>query len=258
MEMKGAPIMRLFKTMLFAAIFVGFVTGAAQAVPVLQLDMAGGVYDPITQTIVAPGGSNVEVFALLTPGKITSRLTANYYLSIALQPAISAPADLGLFSVNGTDYSVTGGLTYGNPPIETIASLQGYDPGDLPQHGIFPTYFTEVPFTFDANNRAVTYNTADNPGGLTPSPTGNSYFATFALDTSKLSGAYALHFDLYDEVIRDCVKKGSCTAGDIDVDRFAPFSHDAQTTQVPEPASGLLLLLGSGMIAGALPWRRKQ
>ncbi len=253
--------MRIFRAMLFAAIFVGFVAGAAQAVPVLQLDMKGGVYDPITETIVAPGGSNVEVFALLTPGKTTSRLTANYYLSIALQPAISTPADLGLFSVNGTDYSVTGGLTYGNPPIETIASLQGYDPGDLPQHGVFPTYFAEVQFKFNPADRASTYDTSLAPGGPTANANGKTYFATFTLDTTGLSGDYYLHFDLYDEVTRTCALSKSCTPGDIDVSRFAPFSHDAQTTpptpQPPVPDGGATLILLGGALVGIAALRRR-
>ena len=66
--------------------------------------------------------------------------------------------------------------------------------------------------------------------GVGPTPTlgGGMYFAAFAVDRLLLNANYAVHFDLYHEVVH--------LGGDIDVDHFAPFSHDAQSS-VPEPGT---------------------
>jgi len=39
-------------------------------------------------------------------------------------------------------------------------------------------------------------------------------------------------------------------SSDIDVNQFAPFSHDAQSSKVPEPTTMLLLGLGLVGLAG--------
>ena len=61
-----------------------------------------------------------------------------------------------------------------------------------------------------------------------------------------MSEDFELHFDLYNK------KTSKQDPNDLDINAFAPFSHDAET--VPEPGS--LLLFGIGMVglAGA---RRK-
>lgn len=229
----------------------------AEAVPFLQLDMVGGVYDPVTETIVAPGGA-FTVFAILTPkAGETVDFTKDYYVSVALIPSFStqpspAPA-LGSFTWGATTVNVTSGMTYGVPPVEQIASLQGWDSGDLSQHGIFPTYFSEFKFKFSAANTAGVYNVQDNPGG--PSPGTGAYYASFTGDSTLLASGYNLHFDLYSERFRSCGT--GCT--DVDRDQFAPFSHDAETTttRVPEPGTALLVLLGM-MASGAASLRRRR
>jgi hypothetical protein len=57
-----------------------------------------------------------------------------------------------------------------------------------------------------------------------------------------------MHFDLYNTSIN--VKTGIT---DIDADKFAPFSHDAESrvTRVPEPATASSLLLGLLLIGFA-------
>lgn len=217
-------------------------TRQAEAIPLLQLDMAGGVYDPVTETIVAPGGP-FTLYAVLTPGpsatttQIAALLGQTYYVSVALTPPVGpASASLGSFDFAGTTVNVTADMTYGTPPIETVLSS---DPGDLPSHGVFPTYFSEFSFTFNPANTTLAYNSQDSPGGLTPDPSGTAYYAAFAGDSSLLATAYNLHFDLYDVLVASRCRSG---CPDIDVSHFAPFSHDAET--VPEPATGLLVLLG--------------
>jgi hypothetical protein len=237
----------------------------AQAVPLLQLDMAGGVYDPVTETIIAPNGS-FELFALLTPrtnatdAQIEDLLNTVYYISVAITPKVSSPASLGSFEFGTTTVDVTADMTYGTPPLEAFAVLQGQDPHDLPGHGIYDTYFVEFAFQFQATNTALTYNSQDSPGGLTPDASGQTFYASFVGDTSLLAAGYALHFDLYDVYVANCGKFGFPGCEDIDVDHFAPFSHDAGTTtnRVPAPSTGLLMLLfgaGAATVRGYRTWR---
>jgi hypothetical protein len=230
----------------FSVLTLGLLAAAqrVEAVPFLQLDMAGGVYDPVTETIVAPGGA-FTVFAILTPkdGQIVD-FTKDYFVSVALIPSFSSqpsPApSLGSFTWGSTTVNVTADMNYGVPPVEQIVSLQGWDSGDLSKHGIFPTYFSEFKFNFSSASTAGVYNTQDDPGGP-PAGTG-AYQVAFTGDSSLLTSGYSLHFDLYSEKFRSC--GSGCT--DVDRDQFAPFSHDAETgiRRVPEPGTALLALLG--------------
>ena len=107
----------------------------AEAYPVLQLDMAGGVYDPITETIVAQSGQ-FTLYAILTPqtgataADVTALLNTNFYVSVALTPQTAPPGgSLGSFSFGpqgGTQTTVnaTTAMTYGVPALETTASVQ--------------------------------------------------------------------------------------------------------------------------------------
>jgi hypothetical protein len=227
----------------------------AEAIPLLQLDMKGGVYDPATETITAPGGS-FELYAILTPGQnataaeIAALLADTYYVSVGLTPQLNTAASLGSFDfgqtgTTPTTVDVTADMTYGTPPLETFLSLQGFDPNDLAKHGIYPTYFAQFEVHFTAVDTTLAYNTANNPGGLTPDPTGTAYYVSFTGDSSLLAAGYNLHFDLYSTDVLNCGKKGFPLCQDVDVDKFAPFSHDAETTQqVPEPSSALFAALG--------------
>lgn len=228
----------------------------AHAVPALQLDIAGGFYDNIDQSIMT-NSNTFTVYALLDttarPGSAPS-LTDTYFLSVALEPVTSASANLGSFSVNGTTVIATSDMTYGTPPIERILGGAAADPGDLAPHGVYPTYFREFAFTFNGSNTAGIYNTATTPGGISANLGGvGLLYAAFQLDLTLLNPNYALHFDLYNERVGHCVP--GCTS-DLDVNYWAPFSHDAGTTTtrgVPEPSAALLLGVG---LVGIGVWQR--
>ena len=225
-------------TLLFVAGIILFSSTQSLAVPTLQLDIAGGTYDSSTQTIVATGNS-FTLYAYLSPN-FCNTITDTYFISAAIAPKVDkAGADIGSFNFNGATINATGDMTYGVPPLEEIATLQGWDKGDLPKHGIFPTYFSEFEFQFSSANQIGTYNTQDRAisGGSIPTSGTGMYYAAFTIDTSLLGQNYVLHFDLYNTKLKGL---------DVDVTQFAPFSHDAQSAPVPEPST--VLLLGSGLI----------
>jgi PEP-CTERM motif-containing protein len=233
----------LCSTGLAAALFL-LRPAPASAIPNLELDILGGTYDSGNETTISAGQSFTLRALLLSTGD----QTATYYISAAVLPSVTSPANLGSFVLNGSTYNVTSGLTLGTPPIESVATD---DPHDLQSHSVFPTYFTQLSFTFPATPTiSPAYNTADG----TTNTNQFQYYRDFTVNTSGLTPGYAIHFDLYDEALFKGV------AG---VDDFAPFSHDAQScgtsdhpctpNPVPEPTS--MLLLGTAVAAA---WRGRK
>jgi hypothetical protein len=234
-------------------------TRQAEAYPMLQLDIIGGHYDTATQTIVS-NGPDFTLVALLTPrpGKdLAELLGATYFIAAAVSPGAGPThSSLGSFTWDGTNYDVTEDMIYGVPPLED-GGVATHDPGDLGAHSIFPTFFNEFSFQFSANNRTIAYDSAADPGGLMPTSntTGIGYYATFNL-TTTFNNPNVLHFDLYNSYLQACSKNRSC-ALDEDIGLFAPFSHDAQSSnRVPEPVSLLTLSVGL-MVAGGVLSRKR-
>jgi hypothetical protein len=220
------------------------------AVPMLQLDASPSIYLAGEETVQATANP-FTLYALGDTSSSKFSLSSYYYVAVAVINKSGAPmtfgslssSSLGSFKIDSTTYHLSD-LFFGTPPIENALLQQPKDAGDLPTHGVFPTYFTELKFKFNTANTAISYNTADHPGGPTAGA-GSLLYEDFNVDVSGLGDDYLLHFDLYNEALKN---------GDTDVDNFAPFSHDAvsggSTTNVPD-ASTTVALLGLSLLGMA-------
>lgn len=253
---------------LSTAVGLVLATGPASAIPMLQLDIAGGSYDSGTETVTTT--SNIfTLYAYLTPGNGNGCNAAcraqKYYISAAILPQTNTPGgNYGSFSFNtggaNTTVNATSDMIYGVPPVD-LGGLGTQDPKDLASHSIYPTYFYETQFVFNPLNTAATVNVEDNAGDG-PSSGNGMFYQQFNFDITNLMAGYNLHFDLYSEKLCTATKgsgsSGCQSIGDIDIKEFAPFSHDAesQRTEIPEPLS--LALFGAGLAGMGLIRRRKR
>lgn len=230
----------LATAMLFGA------AGTSYAYPTLQLDISTAAgYDFSTETIVT-SENLYTINAYLLVDKYNT-LDDMYYVSFSLTNAAGdegveeTGGSFGSFSVDGVTTNVTADMDYGTAPLDAIIADEGWGDPSLPSHGVWPSYFIEVGFTFDSAQYMDPYNTQDRAIAGTAidySYTGGTrmYYMSFVVDTTNLDPAKGVHSDLYNVNIMDKNLRYKT--------QFAPFSHDA--AKIPEPAS--LVLTGLGML----------
>jgi hypothetical protein len=260
--------MRFSKAIAFyaAAIALLSVASSAHAVPILQLYLEGGVYNPVTESweITPPGSSSGAPFRIWTIGNISGpggagtiynvRLAAVYDeavgdINISLTPALAG----GTGTYGGfTDFSL--------PSLPTLvprdlASTEGTVPilGDgkpLPQHGEYGEGRVWKEFLL-GNFSTVDSQMGDFIDGF-PTPTSALGGQINVYDVSVTGPfgkhPFTIHFDLYDTVYAKNHARS----------KFAPFSHDADgdATIVPEPGSVTLATLG--FLGLVVPFRRRR
>jgi hypothetical protein len=247
----------LFVSKVLIALTMLLLSHAAYCIPLLQLDVGGGTYVGGKDETVYANSTTFSLYALYSGSVAPS---GKFYLSVAIQPkqeqALIQP-NFGTFTINGNPYS--SGLNYGIPPLAVVDDAPKVQ--DLGKHEIYPTYYAEIEFEFNLANQAAAYNSAQTPGGLNTSGTG-LYYQLFTINVSGLLSTYSLHFDLYNEVVKN-VGTGKLPVTAITLGSFAPFSHDAQSTQggtsgnSPVPDGGSALLLG-GIAFLALVWLQRR
>ena len=196
-------------------------TSFAWGLPLLQLDISGGSYVGGTDETIYANSSTFTLFALYSGSTAPS---GTFYISAAIQPKQPlqpTQPNFGSFTINNTTYS--SGLSHGVPPLAVIDDAPKVQ--DLGVHEIYPTYYVELAFNF-GNLQAMPYNSALTPGGLQPGS--GMYYYEFDVDVSQLLSTYSLHFDLYNQIVKD-VSTGKAPATAITLGSFAPYSHDAHS-----------------------------
>jgi len=216
-----------------------FISHQALAVPVLQLDIGGGYYEGGSEESIMTTANTFSVYGYATANGNTSDsdlLSDTYYLSVALAPKVTSPGNFGSFTINGTTVNATADMVFGKPPTEAAQHLGAHD--------IYSTYYYELAFSLVSTQTSSIYNTQDNAGTGPITPGSGMFYVAFDIDRSNLSAGTELHFDLYNTKVKN--------NGNVSVDDFAPFSHDAATAaSVPEPAGYILATLGlAGLLAG--------
>lgn len=218
-------------------------TVSAFAVPDIQLFIDGATYDWGTQSWVASTEGSVDVYVVSA-----NDAKADIIVCAALGPTdnpATMTVDFGGTVINPGDW------VYGNPPLPP-----GWDPGgDLAPHGVYPTNFAEIhtgAYGLGMMVGDVQPDTLNGGEYWDPSPTpafpgapanASGDWKMFTVDITGPVGS-SVHFDAY------------TLNPDGTIDKFAPFSHDATTTLVPEPAT--IVLMGSGLFGLGLGAYRKR
>jgi len=211
-------------------------TGPLYAISSLQLNIDGGTYDPVTQTIIGPNDTTFDLYAYYNPGK--------------KEPAIDDSWFQVYMSLLPTSLSGIVSFTYqvGSAPPVTVdinTTMQG-TPSYIRPHGIYPSPYQGISFYIPKDQLTEEYNTDECPSctPIKPTTAHTMYWQVIHFDTTHLPAGSYLHFDL----------AGNQSAIS---EPFAwnPYSHDAQSYLSsnpgpdPIPAPSTFALLGTALFS---------
>ena len=152
------------------------------------------------------------------------------YLVVSAVPKTTSTEPPSLFDITVDNDAGTLALyTSGNgaPPLS--------DPNDLAPHGVFSTYFEIYEFNFDGSLGTI----GNTQPGQSCTGSCQGYTELFDVTINSLdSSVSGIHFDLF------TIAGGGQLGSTDQVNAFAPFTHDAETVQAPEPSSFALLAVG--------------
>ncbi|MCK4631755.1 MAG: choice-of-anchor N protein [candidate division Zixibacteria bacterium] len=223
------------KKLLLTALAVVILAGSVSAAPTLQVYIPSATY--INETWVTHESSfEIWVVADLYDGIIEPAHRQDLYgiqliASLGKEGSLGAPGDLKIFAEDKTTLLTTTPWINGIPP----AALSDWN---VPPHGIYPSWFTELAVESSTFDKAATdeiRNYQDPISGVESMGIIYRYWVETEYDY--------VHFDAY------CYTSPQM---DQTTKYVAPFSHDAEYV-VPEPTT--MLLFGFGL-AGAGVVRR--
>ncbi len=227
---------------------VSLVPTQAEAIPNLQLYIEGSTYDTTTETwshVVGADPLRIWIIGNTAgPGSQGDLQDVNLVVSIDPTPVAAAPT----ISLTGSTTDGYGAFFDPSTPINPsfVTSGMGFHP-ILSPHSVFDAsqYWEQ----FDLGDMTL----ADSPIGdfilemPTPSLEAEGQINVYEVGISQLGLGDTLHFDAF----------GFYTNKSGVKETFAPYSHDAIGTVVPEP--GTYVLLGTTLCAtlGVRRSRRK-
>jgi hypothetical protein len=228
------------------------------AIPNLQIYIPGATYDTETETWII-NSYNYELWIVgaqlnIDDVKMALAVPVNESGSINVTWLNPSAADYGIGAVSALNLNISGAIPYSdyrasyassdpNPATYGFGENTTPQMGDgdyIPPHGVFPTDFYEY---FIGDFRLIetvqNYIPGDEWGDTAQGQIKKFYIA--------VDGYSVVDIVAYDHVII-----GKNKAKFV----FSPFSHDGDSTTVPEP--GMLILLGLGLIGlGSLRKRYK-
>lgn len=230
-----------------AALLLLMSSGTAHAIPVLQLYIEGSTFEDSDETwvtgdadftlwVIGDVGHYGTIYDVVLSwvynsdevGTITiTPTTANMYVTDPSTPSVptaTTPPD-------GSDdppLMISGAALPEHDPYKVGTTWETWALGDMTLTDSEVADLTQGVCVYDPGDPACTYPSMGQVNAYDISITGYSW----------------VHFDAFGQIVVDSQL----------VDRFAPFSHDAERKKVPEP--GTLLLLGLGLI-GLWGWTKR-